>query len=156
MGMTLAMVFSTSLFTLQSSRELSYVSGFLVTVLGTGVAGAIMYFVAYPGTRDPSAHWYLIAAWILVLLFGFFWIAIIKGLTKKGECSPEDFILAAMLLYISVVLIFLVVLLIVAAASSGNSSNIRCYGGGWLWFWPWFGGGSRETQEDMESRQVAH
>ncbi|XP_021957467.1 protein lifeguard 2 [Folsomia candida] len=164
-GMMVCMVVSLLLFSLQTRQELTYLTGFFISLTSTAAAGAIMYFVVrdLPENKDQEGMvaGILGACLIVTVLFGMIWIAIARGImfgepSSKMACSPEDFILASMLLYIITIAIFVLILLIITASQSNAGNNVRGSGcGHWFWFYPVYGTSSvhhRNTEEGVNSQ----
>lgn len=142
-GFTLTTVIVVTLFTLQSYKDLTFTSGFLLAFGGVIPTSVIMYFVVPVSEYEEYAVQYLIVGAILSILFSLLWMFIIKQMmfapSGKLAMSPDQFILAAMYLYIATVLIFLIIL----ATLVGEG---RCRG----WFCIYF---PIFRQEDSERRE---
>ncbi len=108
-GMLLAMVLSFILFTLQSRKELTYLSAFVLGLFSTSGAGVILYFTTKDDSNWDESYsiWIIVAVGVCSILFGMLWVAIVRGFmfgdkTNSNSISPENFVLASMLLFIMV------------------------------------------------------
>jgi len=138
-GMTLTVVILLTLFTLcQSSWELDFCFGFLLTTVGVVVAGVVLYFaVPLPETssgRYENPVWLLVIGGIVTVIFGMFWIWIVHKLLVDERSSPENYVSAALFLFLGSMLIFLYLLVIFGMGN--NSGGNR--GGMPICFWWWF------------------
>ncbi|OXA54645.1 uncharacterized protein LOC110850108 [Folsomia candida] len=152
-GLIVTSTLSVLLFCLQSRKELSFLSGFLISTLSL-VLTAVLLFFAFRVENEREMGTILGVAVVMTILLEMLWIGLIRGIifgdkNRYGtRCSEEDYILAAVLLYVVVILIFLVILLIVlliVGSGKGGSNTCAgcgscgCHGGCGLWTCPMFG-----------------
>ncbi len=125
--MTLSVVLSVTIFTLLSKHELTLTKGFLLAMGGVGLSSVIMYF-AIPVELDDEDNviTFLVIAGLLTIFLSMFWIYLVGkmmlsytlgGTMGKLSRTPEEFILAAMYLYLGSVLIFLILLAILVGGA---------------------------------------
>ncbi|KAI1731201.1 inhibitor of apoptosis-promoting bax1 domain-containing protein [Ditylenchus destructor] len=131
LAITLVSCVTVILFTLQTSCDFTSWTGRIIFIalvlLITGISSILSIFVLkihYP---------YIIAATVSAIIF-MAWFAIdIQLIIGGGRCeiSPEDYIFAAIQLFVDIMIIFWLVLIIVAlVASDGKGGDCNCSGSG--------------------------
>ncbi|OXA54095.1 hypothetical protein Fcan01_11409 [Folsomia candida] len=130
---------------LQSRKELSCLSGFLVSTVSLGLTAVILLFTfrAENSENETEMGVILAVAGGTAILLEMLW-TLIRG----TRCSEEDYIFAAVLLYVVVIFIFLAILLLAllivgtgngcSNSSGGGAGSCRGHGGG-IRFCPIFG-----------------